>query len=61
MDDKTIFIGICAIAGMGILKVLIPEKWKDSVIEAIYCVILLFLCLAAIASNTYNPFIYFQF
>lgn len=65
MDDKTIFIGICAVIGMGILRVLIPEKiygkWKDSVIEAIYCVILLFLCLAAIASNTYNPFIYFQF
>lgn len=65
MDGKTIFIGICAVAGMGILKTFIPEKicgkWKDSVIEAIYCVMLLFLCLAAIASNTYNPFIYFQF
>ena len=65
MDEKTIFIGICAVIGMGALKVLVPkkvyEKWKDSVPEAIYCVILLLLCLAAIASNTYNPFIYFQF
>lgn len=63
-DNKTLFIGICAVIGMGIMK-LMPEKiiceWRDSVIEAIYCVLLLILCLAAIASDTYNPFIYFQF
>ena len=28
---------------------------------AVFCVILLILCLAAIAGDTYNPFIYFQF
>lgn len=64
LDNKTIFIAICAVIGMGILK-LIPEKianqWCDSVVEAVYCVSLLILCLAALASNTYNPFIYFQF
>lgn len=65
MDKKTIFTGVCAILGMGILKVLVPqkvaEKWRDSVVEAVYCVTLLILCLAAIASDTYNPFIYFHF
>lgn len=64
MDNKTIFIGICAILGMGFLK-FVPEgivrKWKGSVAEAVYCVLILFLSIAAIVSNTYNPFIYFQF
>lgn len=64
LDDKTVFIMVCAVIGMGILK-FVPEKiirrWRDSVIEAIYCVSLLILSLAAIASDTYNPFIYFQF
>lgn len=65
MDQKTIFAGICAVLGMGFLQVLIPEKlakrWKNSVVEALYCIVLLILCLAAVASDTYNPFIYFQF
>lgn len=64
MDNKTIFVWICAVIGMGIMK-LVPERiicrWRDSVIEAIYCVLLLILSLASIASDTYNPFIYFQF
>ena len=64
MDNKTIFIGICAIAGMGFLT-LLPKKlqqmWKDSVVEAIFCIGLFVLSLASIANNTYNPFIYFQF
>lgn len=65
LDKKTIFIGIYAILGMGLIQVIMPnslaEKWKNSAIEACYCVVLLVLCLAAIASDTYNPFIYFQF
>lgn len=65
LNSKTLFVGVCAILGMGLIKYLIPqkivEKWRDSVIEAIYCIVLLVLCLAAIASDTYNPFIYFQF
>ena len=65
MDNKTIFTFVCAVLGMGVIKCLIPESvkkiWKGSVIEAIYCVIVLILCLASIASDTYNPFIYFQF
>ncbi len=64
-DNKTFFVGICGIIGMGVLKSIIPcrisDRWRNSVPESVYCVILLFLCLAAITSNTYNPFIYFQF
>ena len=65
LNNKTVFVGIVAVLGMGIIKALIPKRvyaaWKDSVIEAVYCVFLLILCLASIASDTYNPFIYFQF
>ena len=65
MDYKTLFVGICAVLGMGILKVFVPEKissaWKESSLEAMYCLLLLILSLASIASNTYNPFIYFSF
>lgn len=64
-DIKTLFMAICAFIGAGLLKKCVPEtianKWNDSVVEAVYCVGLLILCLASIASNTYNPFIYFQF
>lgn len=65
LNDKLVFTGVCAILGLGILKKMIPhsitEKWENSTPEAIYCIFLLILCLASIASNTYNPFIYFQF
>ena len=65
MDSKTVFIGMCAVFGMGFGNVVISNrianKWKNSIIEAVYCVILLVLCLSSIASDTYNPFIYFQF
>ena len=65
MDMKTVFTLATAVAGMGILKMIIPEqfqeKWKDSVPEAIFCIMLLILCLASVTNNTYNPFIYFQF
>ncbi|MBR3308134.1 MAG: MBOAT family protein [Lachnospiraceae bacterium] len=65
MDKKTVFVFICALLGMGIIKALTPGKlkklWDGSVIEALYCVCILLLCLASIAADTYNPFIYFQF
>lgn len=64
LDNKIIFISICAVIGMGIMRLLpraVFEKWRDSAAEAMYCVALLILCLAALASDTYNPFIYFQF
>jgi alginate O-acetyltransferase complex protein AlgI len=65
VSPKTIFIFVCAVLGAGLLKQVVPakiaDKWRDSALEAFYCVILLVLCLASIASDTYNPFIYFQF
>ena len=65
LDKKTIFMFICAFVGMGVLKCIMPkkiqEKWNGSIVEAFYCICILILSLAAIASDTYNPFIYFQF
>ena len=65
LDSKTVFVFLLAILGMGIMNYLVPKHiknlWDRSIIEAIYCVIILLLCLASIASDTYNPFIYFQF
>jgi alginate O-acetyltransferase complex protein AlgI len=65
MNSKILFVFVCAVLGMGFLNVLVPEKiaakWQASLPEAVYCSALLILCLAALASNTYNPFIYFKF
>lgn len=65
LDNKTIFTFMCAFLGMGVLKATVPnriqDRWNCSIVEAIYCICLLLLSLAAIASDTYNPFIYFQF
>ncbi len=65
MDAKTIVVFVCAVLGMGVIKSCIPahakERWNSSIPEAIYCTIMLLLCIASIASDTYNPFIYFQF
>lgn len=65
VDKGILFGGFAAVIGMGFLKILVPQrvqdKWNDSIVEAIYCVCILILSLAAIANGTYNPFIYFQF
>lgn len=61
LNLKVVFIGVVAILGACCVPKKIANKWKSSIPEAIYCVVLLILCLASIASNTYNPFIYFQF
>ena len=55
-----------AALGMGPVQALadrlgLTERWKFSVAEVIFCVALLALCIASLASNTYNPFIYFKF
>jgi alginate O-acetyltransferase complex protein AlgI len=65
LDKKCIFAFMCAIVGAGYAKKVCPERlrraWDGSVIEAAFCIIVFILCVAAIASDTYNPFIYFQF
>lgn len=64
-DYKTFFILACAVCGMGWLQSLIPERkkeaWRFSLPEVLWCGVMLVLCIASIASDTYNPFIYFQF
>ena len=37
------------------------ETWRFSLPEVLWCGVMLVLCIASIASDTYNPFIYFQF
>ena len=65
MSPISWFVVICSILGWGILQSLIPEKikekWRFSIPEWIYCVVVLLLSCAYIAGDTYNPFIYFQF
>lgn len=65
MNPKTLFMIFIAVIGMGVLKTLVPErfreKWNGSVPEAVYIVFILLISMASIASSTYNPFIYFQF
>ncbi len=55
-----------AFLGMGPLQALgektgLAAKWKYSWIETVYCGALLALCIGALASSSYNPFIYFKF
>ena len=60
---KTIFIILsCGIiqeisSKIGNAKIL----WKNSFVEIIYCSSIFILCLAMLAGDTYNPFIYFRF
>lgn len=59
-------MGICAFLGMGVIqqllkKLKLDQKLKFSMIETVYLLLVLFLSIAALASNTYNPFIYFKF
>ena len=65
LDLKTVTMLIVSAAGAGALRKVVPEKWKEkwknSAAEAVFCAVVLILCIAAIASDTYNPFIYFQF
>lgn len=68
LDGYTIFMFVCAILGMGAVQRLMQKqalgiilKWKFSLLELGYCTVLFVLCISALASNTYNPFIYFRF
>ena len=58
-------ITVLGILGAGPLQRLIPEKgmarWRHSLPEACALLLVLILCMAALAADTYNPFIYFQF
>lgn len=63
MDLHTLFIAVCAVIGMGLLQ---RSRWMRPLsrlqsLEMVYCFALLVLSILALASNTYNPFIYFRF
>lgn len=64
-SNMTVFALVCGILGMGIIQKAAPKKirdaWRFSAAECLYCTVLLVGCIAALASGTYNPFIYFQF
>lgn len=64
-DKMTIFVFICSILGMGIIQEITPVRvrkmWRFSIFEFLYSSVILIACILAMASNTYNPFIYFQF
>ncbi|MFA0816572.1 MAG: hypothetical protein ACC608_12400 [Anaerofustis sp.] len=65
INPHTVVIFLFAIAGMGVMQRFIPEnignKWKYSITEIVFCVIIMIISLSSLASNTYNPFIYFRF
>ncbi len=65
IDKKDITIFIASVLGCGIIQNIVPKKVRDwfshSALEAVYLLVLLVCSLAAVASDTYNPFIYFQF
>ena len=65
LNSKFVVVMILAVFGAGFFQSLIPSKvkkrWRGSVLEGIYCVVILIFSIASIASGTYNPFIYFQF
>ncbi|MBR5230989.1 MAG: MBOAT family protein [Clostridia bacterium] len=39
----------------------LTDKWKNSLFETVFLAAVLLWCIASLASNTYNPFIYFKF
>lgn len=64
--NKTIAVIFAGILGCGFMqfflnKTTISEKIKNSYMEMAYCSLVFVLCIAALASGTYNPFIYFRF
>lgn len=66
IDFYTIFTLLCAILGMGIIQRIIEKKdlankWKYSIADILSCMFILVFSIFSLASNTYNPFIYFRF
>ena len=64
--NRTILMIIVGILGTGMMQQFLKkkcsiEKWKYSIPELLICAGIFLLCIANLASNTYNPFIYFRF
>ncbi len=63
---KTIIIIILGIMGCGLVQRVFRHcsvvwKWKESYLEIACCGAMFIFCIVMLASNTYNPFIYFRF
>ena len=67
IGNQVYLIAILAILGCGILQAFfhrykrVEQFWKNSPWELIFCTCVLLLSFMSLASNTYNPFIYFRF
>ena len=66
VDKRVFVVAALAILGSGPLqqylkKSGIAERYKDSKVEIAYCAVLAIVCISLLASNSYNPFIYFRF
>lgn len=64
LGNRTIFVAFLALIGCGMIQSVnsnLNKRWRNSYLEIICCGIMMIFCIAALASNTYNPFIYFRF
>lgn len=66
VSPMTVAVFILAVIGMGPVQnikriSIVLKKMRRSWFEILILTILFFLCLANLASGTYNPFIYFRF
>ncbi|MEG1126861.1 MAG: MBOAT family O-acyltransferase, partial [Oscillospiraceae bacterium] len=68
IDARLMFLIIVGVLGCGIVqsifpkfKVLLYNKERIYLVECIFELALLFICVMLLVSNTYNPFIYFRF
>lgn len=63
---KTVLVIICGILGCGFVQEMFQDckksfNWKNSYLELGFCTFMFVFCIVMLASNTYNPFIYFRF
>lgn len=65
IDYRTMIIIACAIMGCGFMQFILKKckltYLKGSWIELLYCGFLLVITIIMLATNVYNPFIYFRF
>lgn len=63
---KTVLVIICGILGCGFVQEMFQGckksfNWKNSYLELGFCTLMFVFSIVMLASNTYNPFIYFRF
>ena len=65
-DSYTLVCLILGMLGAGVIRWLgektgLEKRWRRSVPEIVFLSAVMVLSLMSLASNTYNPFIYFRF